>query len=96
MDLSTSSVLNVAGKEIVIRELTVQGARAILQPNPNMDFVGDGLFPDLRLWDLVHLTSLKIEEIEAMYPSDLRLIVEACKTKNPDFFGFLARAFPKP
>jgi len=93
MDLSTSSVLVVAGQEVVIRELTVQGARLILQPNPNSDLIGDALFTDMRLCDLEHLTSLKAAEIEGMFPSDLRKVIEACKAKNPDFFEMLARVF---
>ena len=96
MNLSTSSVMNVAGREVVIRELTVEVGRLIIKPNPNPDFLGDVLFKDLRLWDLTHLTNLTAEEMEGMYPSDLSKVIEACKAKNPDFFEMLARAFPKP
>jgi hypothetical protein len=95
MSLSTSSVINVAGREVVVRELTVEIARLIVQPNPNPDFLGDVLFIDLRLCDLAHLTNLTAQEIEGMYPSDLNKVIEACKAKNPDFFEMLARAFPK-
>lgn len=94
MSLSKSTVVEVAGKEVVIREVTVTIARQLLQPDPDLDFLNAALFKDVRLNDLVLLTSLERAEIEEMYPSDLRKVIEASKAKNPDFFEMLARVLP--
>ncbi|WP_268798030.1 hypothetical protein [Pseudomonas huanghezhanensis] len=94
MEISKSSVMNVAGKEIIVREVTVNIARLILQPNPDADFVGDSLFKDVRLCDLVHLTNLTRDEIEEMFPSDLAKVIDAIKERNPVFFEMLARVCP--
>lgn len=91
MSLSKSTVFEIAGKDVVIREVTVTMARQILQPDPDADFLNTALFKDVRLNDLVLLTSLTRDEIEEMYPSDLRKIIEASKAKNPDFFEMLDR-----
>jgi hypothetical protein len=94
MEMSKSAVVEVSGKEVVVREVTVEIARQILQPDPGADFLGSALFKDVRLCDLTYLTNLTADEIEQMYPSDLRKVIEASKARNPDFFEMLARVSP--
>lgn len=83
--------VKVGDKEVMCRELTVAGARGLIATPGVGDLVIDALFPDLRLGDLPALTSLTLEDIDAMRPSELAEVVEGCKKANPDFFAMLAR-----
>ena len=86
------TVVKKAGdKEVVCRELSVAGARQLLQPKPTLDVLSDVLFEDVRLGDLQVFTTLTSDEVGDMLPSDLRQVVEGCKEANPDFFAMLAR-----
>jgi hypothetical protein len=89
--LSHSTVITVAGREVIVRELTVKAARALIQSDQDTDVIGSALLEDVRLLDLPLFTNLTLQEIDEMYPSDLRTVVEACKSINPDFFGMVAR-----
>jgi len=83
--------VKVGDKEVICREITVAGARELIATPGQGDLVLDALFPDLRLGDLPALTSLTLEDIDAMRPSELAEVVEGCKKANPDFFAMLAR-----
>jgi len=91
-DLSSSRVLNLDDREIIVRELTVAGVRQMLLPDASDDVLGSALFEEVRLVDLCLMTSLTSEDIEALRPSQLRLVLEACRELNRDFFAMLARA----
>lgn len=88
---TSSTVIKVAGHEVVIRELTVNDVRGLIDTDPAFDLVGDTLLEDIRLRDMPVFTNLTEEQIGEMYPSDLKSVQEACKAKNPDFFGMVAR-----
>lgn len=45
-DLSGSRVLNLDGREIIVRELTVAGVRQMLLPNASGDVLGAALFEE--------------------------------------------------
>lgn len=95
-ELVASSVITVSGKEVIIRELSVAAVRALIQPNPIQDFLGDALFEDVRLCDLEQLTSLGPSDIEQMRPSELAKVISACKEINAVFFEMLARHIKSP
>ena len=84
-------VRRVGGIDVVCRELTVGQVRGIMQTDVEGDLVTDCLFSEVRLHDLELLCGLTREQIDALRPSELRVVVEACKEANPDFFAMLAR-----
>lgn len=90
-ELSSSRVLNLDGREVIIRELTVAGVRQMLMPDGTDDVVGAALFEEVRLVDLQRMTSLSTEDVEALRPSQLRQVLDACREMNRDFFAMLAR-----
>ncbi|HJE67589.1 hypothetical protein [Pseudomonas oryzihabitans] len=90
-ELASSRVLNLDGQEIIVRELTVAGVRQMLMAEIGEDVVNLQLFSDVRLEDLVQMTSLTADQIDAMRPSQLEQVIKACKEMNPDFFGMLVR-----
>ncbi|WP_165677466.1 hypothetical protein [Metapseudomonas otitidis] len=90
-NIGKAVIKKVADREVVCRELTVSQVRGLMQTIGSGDLISDGLFKELRLGDLTVFTSLKAEEIEEMFPSDLAVVVQGCKEANPDFFGLLAR-----
>ena len=91
MSLGKTVVIEVSGKEVICRELTVADLRAAISAETAPDVVGNFLFSEVRLRDLSAMTSLSEDEISAMRPSDLRSVLEACKRANPDFFEMAAR-----
>lgn len=90
-DLSSSRVLNLDGREIIVRELTVASVRQMLLPDAPGDMLGAALFEEVRLVDLCLMTSLTGDDIEALRPSQLRQVLDACREMNRDFFAMLAR-----
>lgn len=90
-EISHNKVLVVGGKEVVIRELTVAGVRNLMASNEDSSLFDDTFFEDVRIADLRAFTSLTSDDIEALHPSTIRLIINACKELNPDFFTWMAR-----
>jgi hypothetical protein len=90
-ELSSSRVLNLDGREVIVRELTVSGVRQMLMPDATDDVVGAALFEEVRLVDLQRMTSLSTEDVEGLRPSQLRQVLDACREMNRDFFAMLAR-----
>lgn len=95
-ELSSSRVLNLDGREVIVRELTVSSVRQMLLPDSEGDMLGGSLFEEARLVDICLMTSLTSADIEALRPSQLRQVLEACKELNRDFFGMLARLASNP
>lgn len=89
--LGTTHLVKVGDKEVICRELTVAGARALFSSDRSGDMVTDALFKDVRLTDIELMTNLSKDEIDQMLPSHLAEVIEGCKKANPDFFGFLDR-----
>lgn len=85
------SVKMIDGREIVFRELTVGDVRAMANDKSEFEVITDGLFPALSLRDLPRLTSLTLEEIDQMLPSQIAKVIDYCKECNPHFFDLLAR-----
>lgn len=89
-DAAHKKVLTLEGREIVIRELTVADVRKLLAPSTEQDLVNH-LFEDVRLTDLQLLTSLGKDDIEALHPSSLAVVIEECRALNAHFFALLGR-----
>lgn len=90
-ELAASVVHKVNERDVMFHELSVAGVRKIFTMQSVGDTVGDGLFETLRLADIPMFTSLSVDEIEELRPSQLRKVIEQCKAQNPDFFEMLAR-----
>lgn len=90
-ELGSTTLVKIGEKDVICRELTVAGARALFASARSGDLVTDAFFKDVRLTDIELMTNLSANEIDEMLPSQLHLVVEGCKKANPDFFGFLGR-----
>lgn len=89
--MGKTKVIKAAGLEVVCRELSVADVRAMLSDAGDADVVDGFLFEDVRLQDIKRMTSLEAEQIEAMRPSELRVVADACKEANPHFFEMAHR-----
>lgn len=78
---------------VTVREMTVLQVRKWLaemqSPGVKHDLVGEALFLDCSLPDLQRMTSITIEQFDALRPSQIRQVIELCKELNPDFFAFM-------
>lgn len=90
-DMGKVVVKRVGDIDVICRELTVGQLRGMVQTDIEGDLVADFLFQEARLSDLQKMSSLSREQLEGLRPSELRLVVDACKEANPDFFEMLAR-----
>ena len=86
--------IEVAGRKIRVRELTVGEIRAWLKDSGMVsgDLVDAALFEEFSLPDLQRMTDLSIEDVAGLAPSDLREVFKACEEVNPDFFSMRSRA----
>jgi len=93
-ELCGRKVVEVGGIELTVKELGVAEIRALLlsaETEDDMDALGDLLFPDIRLRDLMLFTSLTVEQVEGMLPSQLEEVIRECKAMNRHFFDLGAR-----
>lgn len=90
-ELGKVIVKRIGDLDVVCRELTVGQLRGMLQADIEGDLVSDYLFEEARLADLQLFTNLTREQLESLPPSELRVVVDACKEANPDFFAMLGR-----
>lgn len=82
-------------QSVVVRELTVEETRALMQRTADsspetFDVVGALLLP-LPLGEFSSFCDLTTEQMQYLFPRELRLVYEAARTLNPDFFGMLDR-----
>jgi len=89
--MGNSTQVEVAGKEVICRELTVAGVRKLISDDGDTDLANNYLFEDMRLSDIPSFTNLKAKDVEALRPSEIDEVVSACKKANPHFFAMLAR-----
>jgi hypothetical protein len=88
--------IQVDGRRVMVKELTVSDIRAWLK---DIETVGDGgtelvdtlLFDDVALSDIVRMTDLAADDIVVLAPSELRIIIDACREVNADFFALRGR-----
>jgi hypothetical protein len=88
---SKTITLGEPSRAITIREPTVAEMRNWLVELEQLkagsiDFVTHGLFNDASLTDIVLMSNLSLEELDALVPSEIRLLIDACQELNPDFF----------
>lgn len=94
-DAGKAVVKQVAGLEVVCRELTVAQVRGLMAASAEPDLVGTMLFEEMPLGDLPVFTSLTSEQVDQLRPSELAEVVAACKEANPHFFAMLDRLAPQ-
>lgn len=90
MSMTLTQSVQLGELRVAVRELTVGEIRAWIKRMAevgNPDLVSDTLLPDISLMDLQAMTDLEPEQMEALTPSQLRTVLEACREVNKDFFG---------
>lgn len=90
-ELAGRKIIEVAGHEVTIREITVAQARALLLDQEDPDPFGDALFAEMRLRDLSLFTSLKPAQVESLLPSQVEEVIAACRGMNRAFFAMADR-----
>jgi hypothetical protein len=74
-------------QEITVKELTVSEVRQVLLTAPSAaDPLHALVFDGFGLNDLALMCTASAEDLEALTPSELKPLVEACKDLNPHFF----------
>lgn len=89
--------------DIKVAELTLAQIRNFFREQENRakagedadlssaDIIGDVLFEDLQLSELVHFVSVDAAQLEDLTPSQLRTLIDQVKEANPDFFAWRGR-----
>lgn len=77
--------------EVILHEPTVAEMRNWLVEleklkTGSIDFVTHGLFNDASLTDIVLMSDLSLADLDALVPSEIRQLIDACQEMNPDFF----------
>ncbi len=97
MSAMTRSV-EIAGRTVLVRELTVGAVRAWLAalaaPDAaaaGVDLVGELLLPGVSLDDLRRMTDADAALFDAATPSELGRLAAACREVNQDFFSLRAK-----
>lgn len=78
---------------VTVRELTVGEIRAWLAglAGLQLDLVDALLLGDITPQDLARLSSLTLAQVETLTPSQLRLVLDAAREVNADFFALLGK-----
>lgn len=84
-------------RTVTVHELTVGQMREYLaqaesQRQVVLDPVIDLLFDDCSLRDVVAMTDLELTDFDAMTPADIQQVINACRERNPHFFGMARRS----
>ena len=75
---------------VTVRELTVAEIRAWLadvQQAQGADLVDVLLLKDVALQDITRMSSLSMDQINTLTPSQLRAVLDAAREINADFFA---------
>jgi hypothetical protein len=88
--------IDLNGRRVTVKELTVAEIRAWLVEaeagvQAGFDLVGQVLFEQLNFADIARMSDLNISEMDALTPSEVRAVAEACESVNADFFLMRAR-----
>lgn len=89
--MSADKTIEIAGREIRIRELTTQEIRDWMRrvergDAPEGDPIGHLLFDDFTLFDLQAMTDMAMEDLLPFTPSELEEINQSCREVNRAFF----------
>lgn len=82
------------GRTATVRELTVGEIRVWLKEltlESTPDLVTEALFDEVSLGDLARMTDLTVGDMDALLPSQLRLLMETAREINRDFFALRAK-----
>lgn len=91
-EVAGRKLIRLGELDVVIKEITVADARALLaRESGELDMVRENLFADLSLSDLTVFTSLTMEQMDGMLPSQLREAVDAVIEMNRHFFELVGR-----
>ncbi|WP_312936855.1 hypothetical protein [Stutzerimonas nitrititolerans] len=93
---TNSKELMIGDLSVIVRELTVLQVRTWLadmqKPDPSLrDLVDDGFFEECSVADICRMSSMTVDQINALRPSQVLQVIAVCKELNPDFFGFRRR-----
>ena len=85
-------------QRLTVREIYDLFDRAVRSPEDNEaqeaespDWIGNTLFDDVTLRDILTFTDLNREQILEMYPTDVEKIIVEVKKENPHFFAACRR-----
>lgn len=91
-EVAGRKLIRLGGLDVVVKEITVADVRALLaRESGELDMVRENLFADLSLNDLMVFTSLTVEQMDGMLPSQLREAVDAVIEMNRHFFELVGR-----
>lgn len=90
------------GIQVTVKELTVGEVRHWMmdfvttdksKDNQSSDklFIDQGFLQEFGLSDIIRMTDMKLCQLDAFSPSELKVITEKCKELNPDFFSMRRR-----
>lgn len=94
MKLAAHKALDIGGKSVNVRELSVGEIRAWLKEltlESAPDLVTEALFDDVSLNDLARMTDLAVTDMDELMPSELRTLLESAREVNRDFFTLRAK-----
>lgn len=88
-EIAGRKVVQVAGLEFTVKELTVAEVRSMLKSldDQEVDVIGDFLLDGIRMRDLPVMTTLSEEQLEGFLPTQLEEVVKHCKEMNRTFFA---------
>lgn len=88
--MSATKQVDLYGRVVTVRELTVGDVRdwlaTIESGKQEIDVVGEFLFEDCTVDDLVRMSDMPREAFDALTPSQISPIREAARDLNPSFF----------
>ena len=85
--------IEVGGKPVQVRELTVGEIRAWLKDvsAAGGDLVDAALFDDFGIPDITRMTDLGADAVDALTPADIRRVADVAREVNADFFAMRGR-----
>jgi hypothetical protein len=93
--MHADKTIELDGRAVTLKELTVADIRAWLKSLENteadFDLIGSALIDGASMADLTIMTDISHTEIEALTPSEIRRVFDACKEVNSDFFALRGR-----
>ena len=93
--MTLTKTIEVGDQAVHVKEITVAELRQwwaeVQAGESGGDAVDGALFADMALTDLTRMTDLTTEVLDQLTPSEIRLVIDACREVNPDFFGMQER-----
>lgn len=91
--------IDALNRRVVVLELDVSEIRAHLRKaaevftgsDGEFDVTGVLLFDGVSFADLLAMSDVTAEELGRLAPSEIKVVIAACREVNADFFGMRAR-----